>query len=139
MKRKESEWGFGEFFKDAPSGVGGRSVQIDENTIVFHIKHPPSMSAGEQSHFFKWAKHIKDKLPENVFMLVTDRRVDLNVERPPIPKRIDVRFLDCKIQSTEDVSKKILSEFDKLQNKNDLVQLSVEFNGCTIDFDEGEK
>ena len=136
MKRKESEWGFEETLANAPNGVQGKQIQIDENTVIFHVTHPAHWDQQKLDKMLHWAKGLRKVLPENAFLLVTVKDIGLDIKRPPLPKEVKIMFQDCQINSIGDVREKIIDEFDRLHNKDDMISMSVEFSGCNIIFDE---
>lgn len=135
MKRsKKSEWGFEEFITNRPNGAEVKPLEIDTDTVILTVSIPPGMDKYAKESFNEWATHLKRVLPENVFLLVKTKDVEISVQRPPIPKRIEINIRDSTLTGSRSVWQELMNKVEEFDQIQDLVYVQVDMNGCTLDF-----
>jgi len=132
-RNKESEWGFGEILGDLPDGVESESIQLDADTILLQITCPADFSTDQMDGVVRWGKRLREKLPENTFLLVTTEEIKIKIIRPPIPKQLRITMHDTII-STPRMVLDMLKEEVKHFEEGDLSSIELDIHGCKIDF-----
>jgi hypothetical protein len=136
MKRKIAEWGFEELLKDKPEDVDLKIQQIASDTIVLQIKHPNDLDPAAVNRLSKWVGSLKKVLPENVFVLAHAKALDIQFQRPPIPKKLEIKLVDCKLSGDETIWNRLLEDVEKIDQIQDLLYIQVEALNCDIEFDK---
>lgn len=131
MKRKHAEWSFEELLQTSPEDVETCATQIDEDTIVLQIRYPADWDHGHMDALVGWVKQLRKSLPENVYVLTCTKEMEVDFQRPPIPKNLKINFVDCAFRG-EDIWNKIQEEAKQISEK-DLVTVDVNFQSCTFD------
>jgi hypothetical protein len=67
----------------APAGSTCVPIELTDETLILHFKVPKDWSHDDHDKMAKWFRdQLKPVLPDNVFGLITNEDVDLDVHRP---------------------------------------------------------
>lgn len=113
MKRKDAEWGkpLGSAELDeirkrlariTKEGVQHEILYLNANTIILHFKTSKYWAEKVFDRFSEQMRHLKEKLPENCFALVTPDEVNLRIHRPNSNLEVRLKNLEDQFKSLED-------------------------------------
>jgi hypothetical protein len=139
MKRSKAEWGFEKLLKKKPAGVKTKTIEASGDMLILKVTFPASFDNEQLRSLETWVAHLKQQLPENVFVTCVTDNIDLEILKPPTPKSIHINVRDTMVTGSKSIWKELMDRVAEFDQQQDLVYIQVDMNGCTLDFQDDEK
>jgi hypothetical protein len=134
MKRSKAEWGFEKLLKKKPVGVKTKTIEASEDMLILKVTFPANFNDDQLESLEKWIRHLKQELPENVFVTCVTENIGLEILKPPAPKSIHINVRDSTVTGSRSVWKELMDRVAEFDQQQELVYVQIDMNGCTLDF-----